>query len=65
MGLQKHSKLKIKYKKSKIIYNCAHCNLYGLKHINKQSKYFKLTFGPSGAVQAVSSKRAVGHYFWY
>ena len=21
--------------------------------------------GPSGAVQTVSSKRAVGHYFWY
>ena len=21
-------------------------------------------FGPSGAVQTVSSKRAVGHYFW-
>ena len=24
-----------------------------------------LDFGPSGAVQTVSSKRAVGHYFWY
>ena len=22
-------------------------------------------FGPSGAVQTVSSKRAIGHYFWY
>ena len=33
--------------------------------MRKEGKSGPQNVGPSGAVQTVSSKRAVGHYFWY